>query len=54
MCISLVYQVKQETIASVADCIFSVVCLVPAIAKVASRQLCLVVVDYRDGRLYAG
>ena len=49
-----VYQVKQETIASVVDCIYSVVHLVPEIARVASRQLCSVVVDCRDGRLYIG
>ena len=41
----LVYQARKDTIASVVDCICIVVCLVLTTGRVASRQLCLVVVD---------
>ena len=54
MCAYLVYQAKQETIATVEDCICIVVRLVPVIARVASRQLYLVVINSRDSRLYLG
>ena len=54
MCISLVYQARQETITTVEDCIYSVVRLVPTTVVEASRQLCSVVVDCRDSGLYVG
>ena len=52
MCVSLVYQARQETIASVVDC--SVVRLYYTTVRVASRKLYSVVVDCRDSRLYIG
>ena len=39
MCVRVVNQAKQETIVSELNCIYGVVCLSPAIVRVASRQL---------------
>ena len=47
-----VYQAKQETIAFEVDYVCSIVRLVPATARVAFRNLCLLVVYCTDGRLY--
>ena len=54
MYVNLIYQAKQEIIASVVDCVYSIVCLVPETVSLASKQLCLVVVDSRDSKLCVG